>query len=119
MQPFFSGEHAKFLQQREDDNHDIEDLAKIKIIKSGNNVSANDLKEVSMNLLHPDESYGIVLYDFCHYRSCLKTFHKKHLWIRRVHSLGKLAYDIAKAYRKDTEMPLTQEFYREHNMKKY
>ena len=105
MQPFFSEEMAKFLRQREDGNHDIEDLVKIQNIRrtAGKDTANNNrLEDESISLLHPDESYGIVLYDFCHYRTCLKTFHKKHLWIRRVHSLGKLAYDITKAYRNDT-----------------
>ena len=69
--------------------------------------------------LHASESYGNILYEFCHYRSSLKDFHKRCLWIRRVHSIGKMAYDVTKAFNRDSKLPQTQEFYREYNYIKF
>ena len=64
-------------------------------------------------------TYGNVLYDFCQYRMKLKFFHKKRLWIRKIHKLLNLTYEVVRAITKDDHLPYIEEFYREYNYKKY
>lgn len=64
-------------------------------------------------------TYGNVLYDFCLYRMKLKYFHQKRLWIRKIHRLLNMTYEVVRAITKDDKLPYIEEFYREYNYKKY
>ena len=42
-------------------------------------------------------SYGNILYNFCAYRLQLKYFHKKRLWVRKIHHFLNLNYEVIRA----------------------
>ena len=101
---FFYDEHSKLNLRKTQHNS----------IGSVYDNSSQKSKQVNSVL-----TYGNVLYDFCLYRMKLKFFHKKRLWIRKIHKLLNLTYEVVRAITKDDNLPYIEEFYREYNYKKY
>ena len=109
LKDYFGGEHKKSIERQNE----------ISINRFGINLFLRSQKDNKESYLHASESYGNVLYEFCYFRSGLKDFHKRCLWIRRVHSIGHMAYDVTKAFNRNASIPHSQEFYREYNYIKF
>ena len=64
-------------------------------------------------------SYGNILHAFCVYRLRLKYFHKKRLWVRKIHHFLNLNYEVIRAVQMNNELDMVQEFYREYNYRQF
>lgn len=60
-----------------------------------------------------------MLYEFCFFRTKLKNYYRRQQWIRKIHSLGNIAYDVSKSFSRKSELAQSQEFFKEYHARRY
>ena len=64
-------------------------------------------------------TFGDVLYEFCAYRTRLKSFSMKRLQVRRIMRMLNFTSEVVRAVTMASDLPYVEEFYRKSNFKAF
>ena len=64
-------------------------------------------------------TFGDVLYEFCAYRTRLRSFNTKRLQVRKVMRMLHYTSEVVRAVTMASDLPYVEEFYRKSNFKAF